>query len=72
MYCAIIRFILLALFGGSFKVVHVDPNGTRNVYWANTWVDAMEWMNCGHKEDFIRVTDHLGFVLCERNALKDF
>lgn len=72
MYCTIVRIILRALFGGSFKVVHVDPKGTRNVFWCDTWNDALEWANCGHKEDTVRITSACGYVLCERDSLKDF
>ena len=55
------------LFGGSYKVAHIDATtGKRKVFWCDTWADAIEWASCALNCDTVTVTDTSGFILAQR------
>ena len=57
------------LFGGTYKVAHIcSATGKRNVFWCNTWQDAIEWVSCACNDDRVTVTDTAGFVIAAREA----
>lgn len=61
------RFINKILFGGTYKVDHIDSTtGRRKVFWCCTWQDAMEWVSCALNDDSVTVTDTAGFVVAQR------
>ena len=64
-----IRFINKILFGGTYKVAHIDSTtGKRNVFWCDTWQDAIEWVACACNDDRVTVTDTAGFLIAAREA----
>jgi hypothetical protein len=62
-----IRFINKILFGGTYKVVHIDRiTGNRKIFWCNTWQDAIEWVACAVNDDRVVVTDTAGYIMAQR------
>ena len=62
-----LKFINRILFGGTYKVVHIDSTtGKRKVFWCCTWQDTIEWVACALNDDRVTVTDTAGFVLAQR------
>lgn len=63
-----LKLINRILFGGSYKVAHIDSiTGQRKAFWCNTWQDAIEWVSCAVNEDRVTVTDTAGLVLAQRS-----
>ena len=64
-----IKFINRVLFGGTYKVAHIDSTtGKRKVFWCCTWQDAIEWVSCACNDDRVTVTDTAGVVIAAREA----
>lgn len=63
---AIIKFINRLFYGGTYKVSHQSKDGTRKVFWCDTWHDAMGWVSCALNEDQATITDTAGVVLAKR------
>ena len=64
-----LKFINRILFGGTYKVVHIDSaTGKRKVFWCCTWQDAIEWVACACNDDRVTVTDTAGVVIAAREA----
>ena len=62
-----LKFINRVLFGGTFKVSHIDcTTGKRKVFWCDRWHDAIEWVSCALNEDRVTVTDTAGYILAVR------
>ncbi len=62
-----IRIINRILFGGTYKVAHIDSTtGERKAFWCDTWQDAIEWVACALNDDRVTVTDTAGVVLAQR------
>ena len=62
-----IRFINKILYGGTYKVTHIDrTTGKRKCFWCDTWHDAIEWVACAFNDDRVTVTDTAGHIIAQR------
>lgn len=62
----ITKFLNRMLYGGTYKVSHHAQDGTRKVFWCDSWHDALAWVSCALNEDQAIITNTAGVVLAKR------